>query len=384
MKLNLNIDPIENWLGKSDRPIVISGPCSAETEEQVMATCKLLAATGQVSALRAGIWKPRTRPNAFEGVGVEALAWLKNAGKETGLPVTTEVANAQHVEACLKAGIDILWIGARTTVNPFSVQEVADALKGVDIPVLVKNPVNPDLQLWIGALERINQAGITKIGAIHRGFTAFEKTPFRNAPKWEIPIELKRACPDLPIICDPSHIAGNRELIPLISQKAMDLDFMGMMIESHIQPSVALSDAKQQVTPDALGEILNDLVIRTATVDNAQFKNKLAELRKIIDGLDDEIIQKLSSRMEIAEQIGEYKRDNNVTILQVNRWEEIIEKRLASGSAMGLSNEFLKKMLQLVHKESIRKQTEVMNASVRVEHRTSNTEHRISNANDEG
>lgn len=360
-KLKLNITPIHEWLPTSKKPLIISGPCSAESEKQVLSTAKELAKTGKVNALRAGIWKPRTRPNAFEGMGEPALKWLKDAGNATGLPVTTEVANAQHVELCLKNGIDILWIGARTTVNPFSVQEIADALKGVDIPVMVKNPVNPDLQLWIGALERINQAGITKIAAIHRGFSSFEKTPFRNAPKWELAIELKTLCPELPIICDPSHIAGNRELLPFISQKALDLAMDGLMIETHIHPQSALSDAAQQITPENLSAMLAELVVRESVVKNSEFKNQLSELRKMIDELDEEIVQKLSSRMKISEKIGEYKRDNNVTILQVKRWEEVTGKWLALAPALGVSDDFTKKLLQLIHKESIRMQTAVMN-----------------------
>jgi chorismate mutase len=364
MQLNLNIDPIESWLVGSDKPVIISGPCSAESEGQLLGTAREISNLNRVAILRAGIWKPRTRPNAFEGVGVEGLKWLKQAKNETGLMISTEVANANHVELCLKYGVDVLWIGARTSVNPFSVQEIANAVKGVDIPVMVKNPINPDLQLWIGALERVNQAGITKLVAIHRGFSSFKKTPFRNLPMWELPIELKTMCPELPIICDPSHIAGTTDLIPMISQKAIDLDMAGLMIECHIQPKVALSDASQQVTPTGLEEVLEDLIIRVPTTQNKEFKTKLDELRRVIDDLDDHIIQDLASRMEIAEKIGEYKRDNNVTILQVTRWDEIVQKRINMGSVMGLGEEFLKQLLQLIHKESIRRQTEVMNREV--------------------
>ncbi len=361
MKLNIDINPINQWLPSSKKPIIVSGPCSAESEEQMMATAKELATLGKVNVLRAGIWKPRTRPNSFEGVGAPGLAWLKKASEATGIPCATEVANAEHVEQCLKHGIDILWIGARTTVNPFSVQAIADALKGVDMPVMVKNPINPDLQLWIGAIERIHRAGIKSIAAIHRGFSSYEKTPFRNAPMWEIPIELKRLCPELDIICDPSHIAGVRELLAMVSQKALDLDMAGLMLESHIQPKVALSDAEQQVTPARLGTILNELTIREASAGTVEFKNQLEELRSTIDQLDEEIIEKLSSRMDIAEQIGQYKRENNVTILQVNRWDELMKKRINMGEAMGLTDDFMKKLLQLIHKESIRRQTTVMN-----------------------
>jgi len=361
--MSLNVKQIKDWGLGLDKPLIISGPCSAESEEQVVSTAKEIAALGKVNVLRAGIWKPRTRPNAFEGVGPIGLEWLNAAKQETGMLIATEVANGAHVEACLKAGVDILWVGARTTVNPFSVQEVADALKGVDIPVLVKNPINPDLGLWIGGLERINQAGITRLGAIHRGFSTYEKTPFRNAPKWDFAIELKRKYPQIDIICDPSHIAGNRDLIPYVCQKALDLDMSGLMIESHITPSVALSDAAQQITPQVLGELLNQLQYRTATSDNVEFGNKLEDLRKDIDQIDDEIFQHFATRMKLAEQIGEYKKENSVTILQVGRWEEIVNKRIALGKAMGLGDDFLQDMLKLVHKESIRRQNVVMNAN---------------------
>lgn len=343
------------------RPLIISGPCSAETEEQMVVTAKQIAATGKVHAIRAGIWKPRTRPGQYEGAGNVGLSWLMAAKKETGLPVTTEVANAAHVEACLKAGVDILWIGARTTVNPFSVQEIADSLKGVDIPVMVKNPVNPDLELWIGALERLNKAGITKMAAIHRGFSSSEKGPFRNLPMWDIAIELKTRFPELDIICDPSHISGNRDLIAFVSQKALDLDMAGLMIESHINPDAAWSDAKQQVTPAVLGKIISELVVRTMSSENKSFKDTLSVLREQIDYLDDEIMQKLSARMKISEKIGQYKKDNDVTILQVNRWEEIIHSRIALGKAMGLNEDFMRDLLRLIHQESIQVQTKVMN-----------------------
>jgi chorismate mutase len=289
------------------------------------------------------------------------LKWLIRAKHETGLPVATEVANAAHVEACLKAGVDILWVGARTTVNPFSVQEVADALKGVDVPVLVKNPINPDVELWLGALERINKAGITKLAAIHRGFSSFEKGPFRNAPMWDLAIELKTRVPELDIVCDPSHIAGNRDLISFISQKALDLDMAGLMIESHINPDAAWSDAKQQVTPAVLGKIIDELVVRKPSTDNKMFKDTLSILREQIDQLDDEIMSKLAARMKISEKIGQYKKENNVTILQVNRWEEIVQTRIALCKAMGLNEEFTSDLLKLIHHESIQVQTKVMN-----------------------
>jgi chorismate mutase len=360
MKKGLELKSIIGEMGVK-RPIIISGPCSAETEEQMVATAKQIAATGKVHALRAGIWKPRTRPGQYEGAGDIGLNWLMTAKKETGLPVTTEVANAAHVEACLKAGVDILWIGARTTVNPFSVQEIADSLKGVDIPVMVKNPVNPDLELWIGALERLNKAGITRMAAIHRGFSSFEKGPFRNLPMWDIAIELKTRFPELDIICDPSHISGNRDLISFVSQKALDLDMAGLMIESHINPDAAWSDAKQQVTPAVLGKIISELVVRSTSSEDKSFKDTLSVLRDQIDHLDDEIMQKLSSRMKISEKIGQYKKDNNVTILQVNRWEEIIKTRVTLGKAMGLDEGFTRDLLRLIHHESIQVQTKIMN-----------------------
>ena len=360
MKKGLELQSITKWLNTT-KPVIISGPCSAETEEQTIATAKQIAATGKVHALRAGIWKPRTRPGQYEGAGDIGLKWLINAKKETGLPVTTEVANAAHVEACLKAGVDILWVGARTTVNPFSVQEIADSLKGVDIPVMVKNPVNPDLELWIGALERLNKAGITKMAAIHRGFSSFEKGPFRNQPMWDIAIELKTRIPELDILCDPSHISGNRDLIAFISQKALDLDMAGLMIESHINPDAAWSDAKQQVTPAVLGKIISELVVRTVSSENKTFKDTLGVLREQIDQIDDEIMQKFAQRMKISEKIGQYKKENNVTILQVSRWEEIIKTRVALCKAMGLSEEFTTDLLKLIHHESIQVQTKVMN-----------------------
>jgi len=361
MKLNLTIQPLESWLNIKNEPLIISGPCSAETEEQLVSTAHLLAATGKVSVLRAGIWKPRTRPGEFEGIGSIGLEWLKRAKAETGLPTAVEVATAKHVEEALAAGVDILWIGARSTANPFTVQEIADALKGTDIPVLIKNPVNPDISLWIGALERINQAGITKIGAIHRGFSSYEKSSFRNEPMWELAIQLKTLCPTLPIINDPSHICGNRELIPYIAQKALDLDMQGLMIESHIDPSVAWTDAKQQVTPSALEELVSKLSVRDPESSNEAFADKLNELRQQIDKIDDIMIQKLGERMAIVEKIGQYKRDNKVTILQVNRWDEILKKGSAFARALKLDLNFTEKFLELVHGESIRKQTEIMN-----------------------
>jgi chorismate mutase len=361
MKLNLNIQPLNTWIKTGREPLVIAGPCSAETEDQLVATAHLLAQTGRVSALRAGIWKPRTRPGEFEGIGSIALEWLNTAKQETGLPITVEVATAKHVEEALKAGVDILWVGARSTVNPFTVQEIADALKGVDVPVMVKNPVNPDLSLWVGALERINNAGITKLAAIHRGFSSYEKSAFRNEPMWDIAIHLKTLAPELPIICDPSHITGNRDLIGYISQKALDLDMQGLMIESHIDPTVAWTDAAQQVTPSALADIIDRLALRKPDIRDADVKDALSELRSKIDKIDDLLIQKCAERMQIAEKIGQYKKENGITILQVNRWDEILNKRTTYAKALKLSAEFTEKLLELLHAESIRKQTEIMN-----------------------
>jgi chorismate mutase len=357
---NLQLEPVR----VVERPMIIAGPCSAESELQVVETARQLAATGRVDLLRAGIWKPRTRPGQYEGAGADGLTWLMRAREETGLPVTTEVANAAHVEACLAAGVDVLWVGARTTVNPFSVQDIADALQGVDIPVFVKNPVNPDVDLWIGALERLNHAGIRRLGAILRGFSSHDKGAFRNVPMWDLAIELKTRAPGLPILCDPSHICGNRELIPLVAQKAYDLDLDGLMVESHINPDAALSDAKQQLTPAAVRHLLETLVVRAATSTDLAFQDRLHQLREQIDRLDDEIMQKMAARMHVSEKIGEFKRDCNVTILQVNRWEEIIRTRTAHGVAMGLDEGFTRDLLRLIHHESIQVQERVMNREV--------------------
>jgi len=353
-----NILPINDWFDTEGKPLIISGPCSAETEEQLLTTARLLAQTGKIHVLRAGIWKPRTRPNDFEGVGEPGLIWLKKAGEITGLKTAVEVADASHVELALKHDVDIFWIGARTVVNPFSVQAIADSLRGVDIPVMVKNPVNPDVKLWLGAIERLNSLGLNKLIAIHRGFHYFEKSPFRNAPMWEIPIELKRKAPELPIVVDPSHIAGNRELIEAVSQKALDLEMDGLMVESHFDPDNALTDSAQQITPSFLNEILETLVIRHAKGD-LKFEHKLEELRTEIDKLDGELLQILSKRMEIIDEIGEYKLENDITILQMKRWAGIISDRLAIGTHLGLEEKFLKKLLNLIHKESINRQEDI-------------------------
>ena len=341
---------------EESRPIVISGPCSAETEEQVMETAKALASKG-IKIFRAGIWKPRTKPGGFEGIGVEGLTWLKEVKKETGMLVSTEVATAKHVFEALKAGIDVLWIGARTTANPFAVQEIADALKGVDVPVLVNNPDNPDLELWIGALERINGAGLKRLGAIHRGFSSYDKKLYRNLPQWHIPIELRRRIPQLPIICDPSHIGGKRELIAPLCQQAMDLGFDGLIVESHCNPDCAWSDAKQQVTPDVLDYILNLLVIRK----EKQTTENLAELRKQIDECDNNLIEELAKRMRIAREIGTYKKEHDMTVLQTSRYNEILDKRGSQGALCGMDSEFIKKVFEAIHEESVRQQLEIIN-----------------------
>ncbi len=344
------------------RPIIISGPCSAETEEQVIETAQRLAATGKVDVLRAGIWKPRTRPGMFEGIGTKGLPWLQQAKKLTGLPVTVEVATAKQVEDALHFDVDILWIGARTTVNPFSVQELADALKGVDIPVLIKNPVNPDLELWSGAVERIARVGVKQIGLIHRGFSNYGNTEYRNAPMWHLAIEMKRRNPDMLMICDPSHISGRRDILLEVSQKSIDLDYDGLMIESHIDPDNAWSDAKQQITPEQVAEMLNTIVWRKEDVNSEAFHEALEKLRQQINHLDDEMMQLLGQRMKVADKIGEYKRANNITILQTNRWNEILERGFKRGEKAGLSKEFITRYLDAVHMESINHQNKVMNS----------------------
>lgn len=363
MNIELNIEPMENWFPKTkDLPLLIAGPCSAETEEQVIETAKLIEKDHRAMVFRAGLWKPRTRPGTFEGVGAKGLPWLKRVKDETRLLVATEVAKAEHVQQAIDAGVDILWIGARTTVNPFSVQEIADALKGHDIPVLVKNPINPDLQLWIGALERINQAGITKLGAIHRGFSPNSESKYRNDPKWKLAIELKRLLPDLPIVCDPSHIGGSRELIEPVAQKAFDLQMEGLMIETHINPDVALSDAKQQVTPAKLKTILDDIVLRRAESANNEFVESLNELRSKIDKVDDDLIKLLGKRMALVDEIGESKKENNVTILQVGRYENILNDRVSKGEDENLSADFIKDIYEYIHQNSIKRQEKIMNA----------------------
>jgi chorismate mutase len=355
MKLNLK-DRVKDY----KRPFLIAGPCSVESEEQVLNVAKELARDGRTAMLRGGIWKPRTRPDSFEGLGKEALPWLVDAGKATGLPVTTEVANAKHVEEALKAGVDVLWIGARTTVNPFTVQEIADAVSGTDITVMVKNPVNPDLMLWIGALERFSKAGVTDLVAIHRGFSVYNHPKYRNAPSWEIPIALIEKMPEIPIICDPSHISGKRDGLLNVSQKAMDLNFAGLMIETHPSPDDAWSDPAQQVTPDGLFSIIDQLVLRNERIsgDNQDY---IELMRAKIAAQDDKLFEILSNRMKLAEEVGIYKRENDITILQQEHWRKVIENRMGQSQEFHLTKEFVRGLMDAIHQESIRHQTKVMN-----------------------
>jgi chorismate mutase len=359
MVVDVKLEPISTESDIFQKPVYIAGPCSAETEEQVIRTALPLAEMG-IRIFRSGIWKPRTRPNAFEGVGLDGLKWLQRVKRETGMLVAIEVANVKHVYEALKYGVDILWIGARTSANPFAVQDIADALKGVDIPVMVKNPVNLDVDLWIGAIERINNAGIRRMAAIHRGFSSYDRTIYRNVPQWQVPIELRRRIPNMPIITDPSHICGNRELLYDISQKAMDLNFDGLIIESHIDPDRALSDSKQQLTPDGLRELLNRLVLRDPEVKE-ELMLTLAALRDQIDKLDDRMINLLEERMQVSEKIGEHKKLNNITILQTKRWDDMLKNRLRLGTRKGLSEEFIIKLFRSIHQESINHQTRIMN-----------------------
>lgn len=338
------------------RPIVIAGPCSAETEEQVMATARELAKNG-VKIFRAGIWKPRTKPGGFEGVGEQGLAWLRRVKEETGMLVATEVATKLHVKAALVAGVDVLWIGARTSANPFAMQEIADALAGVDVPVLVKNPVNPDLELWIGAMQRLYNAGLRRIGAIHRGFSAYGKHLYRNMPQWHIPIELRRRLPNLTIFCDPSHIGGKRELVAPLSQQAMDMGFDGLIIESHCEPDSAWSDKSQQVTPEVLNFILHTLVVR----DSVQTTESLALLRQQIDQIDSELLEALSKRMRVSREIGQYKKEHSMPVVQTGRYDDILNSRARSAEELGMSGEFMKVVYQAIHEESVRQQIEVLN-----------------------
>lgn len=353
--MDLELNPL-NLPSDNERPFVIAGPCSAETEEQVMSTAKQLADKG-CHMFRAGIWKPRTKPGGFEGHGEMALPWMQEVKQETGMLTATEVATPEHVEAALKAGIDVLWVGARTTANPFAVQALADSLQGVDIPLLVKNPVNPDLELWIGALQRLNRAGIKRLGAIHRGFSSIDQKLYRNTPMWHLPIELKRRYPNLPIACDPSHIGGRRDLIAPLCQQAMDMGMDGLIVESHCTPDDAWSDAKQQVTPDVLDFILDRLVIR----DNVEMTESLASLRKQIDEMDDQLMDLLTRRMRVSREIAAYKKEHNMGVVQTGRYTEILDKRGAQGTLCGMDATFVKKIYEAIHEESVRQQMEIIN-----------------------
>jgi len=345
---------------KGEKPLIISGPCSAESEEQVMETARQLAGS-EVSIFRAGIWKPRTRPDTFEGLGSVALPWIKRVREETGMLTAVEVANTWHIKEAVKYGVDILWLGARTTANPFAVQELADGMRGLDIPVFIKNPVNPDIELWIGAFERLNKAGIKDMAAIHRGFSYYGQSPYRNLPQWEIPIELKRRIPDLPIITDPSHICGKKDLLFSISQAAMDLDFDGLFIESHFKPESALSDRDQQITPGELKSLLDGIIYRRPEIENTRKLEELNDFRRQIDQWDTELLRVLRNRMSISEMIGRYKREENITILQTGRWSEILVDRLSKARKLGLSDEFITQIFKQIHQESISFQNKVMN-----------------------
>lgn len=342
----------------NSKPIIIAGPCSAETEEQVMTTARQLAENG-VKIYRAGIWKPRTHPGGFEGVGEKGLEWLAKVKAETGMMTATEVATRQHVIQAVAAGVDVLWIGARTSANPFAMQEIADALKetGADLPVLVKNPVNPDLELWIGAMQRIYNAGIRRIGAIHRGFSAYGKHLYRNMPQWRIPIELRRRYPELPVFCDPSHIGGKRELVASISQQALDMSFSGLIIESHCDPDCAWSDKAQQITPEVLNFILHTLVLR----DQSTSTESLALLRQQIDRIDDDLIELLDKRMHVAREIGQYKKEHSMPVIQAGRYSDLMQRRVKAAESLGMAPEFMKSVLAAIHEESVRQQIEVVN-----------------------
>lgn len=350
------------WLDNMQltHPLVIAGPCSAESEEQVLEIAHELKKT-DATVFRAGIWKPRTRPGTFEGNGAKALPWLQKVKKETGLLIAVEIANAQHAKLAIEFDVDILWLGARTTVNPFAVQEIADAIQGTDKIVLVKNPINPDLDLWIGAIERLHKMGVTNLGAIHRGFSSFRKSKYRNIPSWQIPIDLKSKYPTLPIINDPSHICGNREGIFEVSQTALDLKFEGLMIETHCHPDDAWSDAKQQITPARLIEIMNTLRVRKDSFEEEEYISKLDAFRQEINAKDDQLLETLSERMQIVESIGKAKKEANVAVLQNTRWNEILSKVIEKGQEQGLTQEFIEKIFKAIHQESIAHQEKIIN-----------------------
>jgi chorismate mutase len=356
----MNIEKLDAWGIGVNKPAIFAGPCSAETEEQLLETTQRIKEVG-IEVIRAGIWKPRTRPNNFEGIGEEALRWVQNVKKETGVKFAVEVATPKHVYEAIKHNVDILWIGARSTANPFAVQEIAEALRGADLPVLVKNPINPDLALWLGAIERLSNVGVTKIGAIHRGFSSFKQTKYRNLPMWQIPLELKRQLNTIPLICDPSHICGNRDNIFEVSQNAIDLDYDGLIIETHRDPENAWSDAAQQITPEALGAMLNNLKYRNPTSKDKDFITILSELREQIDHVDKELFDILAQRMDIVEKMGLYKKKNNVTVFQKDRWQEISDTRHKWADDLNLNPEFMWEIYKLIHAASIRRQEDIMN-----------------------
>lgn len=360
MANKLDIAPLSEWgFFTLPRPCVIAGPCSAESQEQVLETAEALRSFG-INVFRAGIWKPRTHPGSFEGVGTEGLKWLRNVRDRFGMKVCTEVASAKHVYECIKHGIDMVWLGARTTANPFLVQEIAEALADTDIPVLVKNPVNADLDLWIGALERLNASGVRKLGVIHRGFSSYEKIKYRNNPQWEVAIELRSRYPELPFFADPSHMAGCRDYLQEISQKAMDLGLEGLMIESHCNPSAALSDAAQQLAPDELKRLLYDgIVVRDSDSDDQKYRDTLRELRARIDVIDENLLYTLASRMKVSARIGQIKKENNISILQTGRWDEVLGKVLKAADMYGLDREFVTKVFNAIHEASVARQEEV-------------------------
>ncbi len=358
----MEISSLQAWFPDFDKnPFIIAGPCSAESEEQVRATASYLISTGKVSLMRAGIWKPRTRPGTFNGHGVKALKWLELAKKEYGLRTAVEVASPKHLEAALKHGIDVVWLGARTVSNPFSVEEISEALRGVDIPVMIKNPLSPDIDLWQGAVERVHAAGVRRIAAVHRGFSPFERTLYRNMPKWEIPIELRQRINNLPVICDPSHISGRSDFVPEISQKALDMTMSGLMIEVHPDPPKALSDSAQQLTFRQFGDLMESLIIRKSTIDDKGIRNQLTELRNQIDSIDYQLIDLLAERIRISRKMGEYKFRNNITVLQMERWLEILKTRTEQGIMLNLDSSYIERVLTLLHQESIRIQTGISN-----------------------
>jgi len=356
-----NFPPIQDWFIPGGTPALIAGPCSAESPLQLLDIARHLSSIRKDIVLRAGIWKPRTRPGNFEGPGEKGVEWLADAGRQTGLRVITEVANAAHVELCLKQGIDMLWIGARTVVNPFSVQEIADSLKGVDVPVFVKNPIHPDIDLWTGAIERFRAVGINKLVAVHRGFHIYGKKKFRNVPQWEIPLRLMEAMPDLPFFCDPSHIAGRRELVQGVAQKALDLGMGGLMIEVHPDPDQAKSDARQQLSATAFAELLSSLQVRSSDDSSMSGKAALEKLRGHIDRVDSEIMELLAERMGLSREIGVLKKEKNLTILQIRRWKKIMKTQIESGELLGVDETFVRAVYDLIHQESIRVQGEIMN-----------------------